>query len=581
MLNPLSKTKKKPNIPDDPLEKGLELIKGDLFKQATDHFKKVIEKDPGILVKKLQKLFETYYLSQNSEAAIAVGVVVLQDLESDCTFLNKLGNCFRRLNHHQKANDLYRKALRVDKTNKNSLYNLAASLAKVDKFDSEIPRIIDQYISSDEYILPGYLNDPDLIENINQQLDKEKEAHGDRIQSLIEEKKLQSELNNVDAVKELIQKIEAEERKLNESTYEAVSKRIRNANKKNWARKTIEETKTVLQENLFNLGLYAFSQKDISLASECFQKLKKEKNDIENLDLMIALVKSYQNSTKEAIEYLIPVLSKKSNNRLLNINLGLFYKKEGNQLLSYRYLVKGCSLLEQSDGLFDLTEILKRANEYFEHHNPDKALILYQAVTDETPNTHALIRIGELLIEKEELVEAIMSLREAQDIEPDNSAARQKLLEIHDIYCLKAETCVRREDFIAAAKLYQNALELHRSTAVLIKAAIVHEKLEDWSKARALRQESEQIQTDIKEEKYEQQRQLIIEKGKKLMKKKDYNSAIELLEKAFEMKPDKDVFMLLAHIFKRLNQSRRLSSLMSRWKLMMDREIRMKDVSDE
>ncbi len=581
MLNPLSRTKKKSKAADDPVEKGLELIKGKLFKQATDHFKQAVEKDSDTLPKKLQNLFDTYYLSQNSEAAIAVGIVLVQRLDNDCAFLNKLGNSFRRLNNHQNANDLYRKALRVDKSNKNALYSLAASLAKVDKFDDEIPRVMDQYVSSDECVLPGYLNDPILIESINQQLEKEKEEHSNQIQSLIEEKERQAELDNVSAVKELIQKIELEERKLNEPIYEAVSKKIRDANKKNWARKTIEETKIVLQENLFNLGLYAFSQKDIASASECFQKLKNEKNDIENLDLMIALIKNSQHSTKEAIEFLIPLLLKKTNNRLLNINLGMFYRKEGNQLLSYRYLVKGSTLLEQSDGLYELPEILKRADEYYDHNDREKALMLYRAVTDGNPNIHALGRIGELLIEKEELVEAVMALREVQELDPDNSRAQQKLTEIHDKYCLMAETFVRRSDNVAAARLYQNALELHRSTAVLLKASTVHEKLEDWSKARALRQESEQIQIDKKEEKLEELRKLIIEKGKTLMRKKDFNPAIELLEKAFEMKPDKDVFLLLAHIFKKLNQNRRLSSLMSRWKLMMDREIRIKETTDE
>ncbi len=572
MMKPSGKSSKSESkAPSDPLAKGFELLKGKLYKQAAEQFEIALETDRK-LGSKLMQQFKTSLAAQDYESAIASGIALIKDPGVKSGFLIDLANCFRRVGDYPKSNDLLRNALRLNKQDKRALLNLAASIGKVDKYDNEISEVIDQFIGSEEYALPDYLNDRFLIENINRQLEEEREELSQKIQELIEEKETRTAEGDIDSVKELIFQIEKEERKYNEPKYEAVSKRIRNANKKNWARKTIDETKEVLQQNLFNLGLYAFTQNDFVKANDCFQKLKNEKNKIENLDLMIALVMNTEGKTQQAIDFLLPYLAKRPNNRLLNVNIGLFYKKLNNSLQSFRYLVKGASLLEQSDGLYNTDDISSRAEEYFEHGEQNKALALYKSVAEESPSAAAFIRVGELLLEKDELIEATMALREAQELEPKNKFAERKLIEIHDLYCLKAESFVRRGDYISAAVQYQSAIELHKSADVLLKAAEVHDKLEDWTKASSLRRQSDEIQSEIKMELLEGKRKIIIDEGKRLMKAKDFNGAIEKLEKAFEMKADRDTFLLLAHIFKGLNQKRRLSSLMSRWKLLMDRE---------
>ena len=576
-----SSNKSEKNSDEDLYESGLVLIKGKLYKQAVSILSEAFSQDPGVIRRKLLAKFEIYSRAYEDEAVLAIGEVLYDDQKQDYEFLNKIGNSARRLKNYQKANDLYRKALRGNKNFKKAFYNFAASLAKVEKYDSEVQKAIEQFDGIKSYVLPDYLNDPDIVNRITKKLNREVNKQNERIQALIADKEKRLEENNTEEVKQLIHRIELEEQHSYEPTYETVCRKLRQAFKTNWKQQTIEESQINLQYNLFNLGLYALSSNDAALASECFSKLKTGNCIIENIDLLIALTLDLNKGTDEAIERMSKLLSKNQENRYLNVNLGLLYKKTGNRLLSYRYLVKATELLEMSEGLYSLTDIQNRADEYLEIDNKAKALKLYRLVTNEIPGISAWMKIGEILLHREEFVEAIMAFHEIREIDITYKPAELKLMEIHDLYSEKADRLYRKKEYVEATEYYERALELFRNTVCISKAIKAYNKLGDQESVNKYSKEIEQIERQKKEEELEKQRQVFIEKGKILMKKKDFNGAIVNFEEAFNMKPDKDVFMFLAYIFKGLKQSRRLSALMRRWRLLMEREEKSRIPEDD
>ena len=94
-----------------------------------------------------------------------------------------------------------------------ALYNLAASLAKADKYDLDVKKAIDQFKAVSGYFLPNYLNNPEIVEKIVAEYKQERITQSDSVQSLLLEKDRQTSLGNSEAVKELIHQIEEEERK--------------------------------------------------------------------------------------------------------------------------------------------------------------------------------------------------------------------------------------------------------------------------------------------------------------------------------------------------------------------------------
>ncbi len=570
-------TKKNGAIKSNHYDKGMFLIRGKLYKQATTELSTAARENPKEIIPKLIASFNELNQQLEDEAVQAIGHVLLEVKEKDFEFLNTLGNSARRLKNYQKANDLYRKSLRINKSFMPAFYNLAASLAKVDKYDMDIKSAVDQFYGNKEYILPNYINDPEIVDKIIDHINQEKDKHDDYIQSLLVEKERKLIIGEMEEVKELIHKIESEERISREPTYELVCKKLRQAIKTNWKHHSIEESKAILQENLFNLGLYALSHKDAKLASECFYKLKNEKCTIENLELLLALTQDLEGKHDIAIKQLVTLLGKNPNNRYLNVNLGLLYKKEGNQLLAYRYLVKGAALLEQSESLYSLSAISKRADEYYESEHFNHALNLYRIVVNEMPSIHAWMNIGKINLQKGEYIEAIMAFHEVQAIDKNYEPAENKLREIHKIYGKKASDCYKNREYYEASEYYKKALELYRTPEMLVRIAKVYEKLNNQTKANEVLSEVDEIKDTEKEKEKEKQRLIYVEKGKALMKEKDFNGAIENFEKAFAIKPDKDVFMFLAHIYKGLKQNRRLSMLMRQWRLLMEREVRTKN----
>ncbi|MCP4753360.1 MAG: hypothetical protein GY866_20915, partial [Proteobacteria bacterium] len=72
------------------------------------------------------------------------------------------------------------------------------------------------------------------------------------------------------------------------------------------------------------------------------------------------------------------------------------------------------------------------------------------------------------------------------------------------------------------------------------------------------------------------QRLEYIKTGKAFLRRKDFTQAVVFLERAFRMKLDKDVMVLLATIFKALKKNEEMQRLLDRWNKMVEYDEKMK-----
>lgn len=548
---------------------GLRLIRNKLYNRASVEFQTAMELNEDVAQKMLDEEFGSLEMQSDPQAMLSIGLILLQKRTEDFALANTLGNYARRIEDFKQANDLYRKSLRIKRNYIKAFYNLAASMGKVNKFDFDIKQSIEKYITSDDFILPEYQNNPNIITEISDDLrEKKKIEKENRIKKLTEEKEKKEAEKDSFEVKRINKTIERLAKVPIEPTYEEISRSLQKRVSKSRMKQSTPEEIAEYHGDYFNLGLYSYIENDPEMAFECFTDLQAQKCEIEHVPMMVTLVTHIKSDIKDAIALMFDLLSQDRYNRYLNVNLGLLYKKAGNRLLAAKYLAIGASFLEKSDGLYRIPDMIQRADDLYEDNKLKSALRLYRIVASETNNQECWMKIGKIHQQMEKPSEAVKAFKEILEFDPENKEAIEKLTELHDMYCEKAEDVFQNRKFSQAAAFYERALGAMRLPKTIERAAAVYKQLSKTDRADELIDELDNIHEQEKEAEQERLRQEYIAKGKMYMKRKAFEMAINAFEKAFRMKVDKDVMMSLAYIYKGMNRDQDLSSLEYRWAKM-------------
>lgn len=564
----------------DLVEKGVEFVSNGLFKQAMIAFNKSIELAPEYVSLTLREHFYDYEKSGMDEAALSVGLCLIKALPEDYILANKLGNCARRSGNYKQANNLYRHCLKITKAYKEAYYNLAASMGKVDKYDLEVEGVVQPFFSLKNYILPEYAGGQEAIDSIESQIKEEREEYNQiKMQELLLKKELKEAENDpvsVAKVEDEIKRLEAPVIIGSEDILEHLEKKItpKLINIKDFDQLEVEE-------NLFNLTLLALENGRLKEAKKGLRTLKELKSQLKYIGMLRAILLDLTGKTSQGIDLLVKLLGKSKHNRYFNVNIGLMYKKTGNRLLALKYLLIGAVLLERSNGLYHLSELVELAHQQFESGAYKKALKLYRVILMESDDKQVMLNMGEIYIAGGKFDNAAKMYKKVLGNEPENSYANQRLNWIYDYFCNIGEELFAKSIFQTAASKYEHALNIIRKPEALIRAAEIYRILKQQKKANALMDEYNQIKEAEKEREQEKIRQAYIIKGKAFMKEKNYNRAIENFELAFRMKLDKDVFMFLATLYKSLKKALEMESLLKRWNSMVEYEEKMKKYRKE
>jgi tetratricopeptide (TPR) repeat protein len=317
----------------------------------------------------------------------------------------------------------------------------------------------------------------------------------------------------------------------------------------------------------YNLAIYALENGKPDMASEALQHL--DDKAIPTKGLLQALALDQKGQRKEAIKMLIQFLGENEFNRYYNVNLGLIYRKAKNSFLSVKYLIKTADLLRKSNGIYNMYELFKQANQHYEQGNLKKALEFYTIASSEIKEPDLWIKMGSIYREQDLIEQAVYAFREVLKIEPESEAGLAELRTIHDKYLSEGDNLMTEKKYHPAVEQYEKALSVFRLPETLEKASGAYRQLNSIKKSNLLLEERERLLNAEKEKEQERMRTALIIKAKMMLKKQKFQQAIEFLETAFAMKLDKNVYAQLTLLYKKFKGKDSVSGLEKRWNDML------------
>ncbi len=572
----------------------MEHLGNEHFGQAVRELESAVQVDLEVVLPLLEEQLNEVYQEKKLTESLTLGSVLIKYKEGDYNLTNLMGNIHRRLGESKKANEYYKKAIGLNKSDDTALYSLAASMAKVPLYDSGLKGLLENYIDFGTYLIPmsTYPKDPGIINHLTEMLNmKNYFGKVDRLQELILKKTLTQEepdLEKMDLlmgrIKEKISKtIEEGQKKPN------VPQLLKDALGQDWKKLSHGEKDRFLWDVL-NLGLFVFRKhsqgkgrksaptdasplaEELQLAIDCFFRLKAEGYSYRYLDMIVALSHTLSGDFQETINGLKDLLPDNPGDRYININLGLLYQQTGNRLLSLVFLIKGAYRLLELGGACHLSEILEKADEVYREGELKKALGMYRAAAMETNSVGILQKIGEIMIGLSRFSDAIQPFKEIQKMNPEDKSAREKLKVIQDHYVFLADEFFEAREFVKAGEHYEKALEISRPAELLKSAARAYKLQGDHKREYALENELHEVETTEKEEEKERLRSQFVKAGVRNMQNNDFQKAINHFNEAFRIRAGKDVFMYLSYLYKKLNQKQALMQLIKQWNAATSRD---------
>ena len=559
------------------LTKGMSQLNGKLYKQAMIEFQNAFQLDPNTALQRLDKEFKHFLEMRDHEAALSIGLILIKIKKDDYELVNLVGNCARKQKNHKQANNLYRHALKINRNYSLAFYNLAASMGKVEKYDGDIKKSFKVFAGLKDYVLPEYAEDSDFGDRVDKSLadttnsNFELQVHD--LEQQIQEKEASGEYQESKVLGIELEKLRRKENQLSDKDYENYYAELLGSKT---PEEMTEDDKQDQLRNMYNFGIYLLNLKKTEMALKVFHEVRESGKEFKYLDMLIAITMATAGHTKDAIKFFVDELGEEQYNRFFNINLGFMYKNVGNRLLATKYLAIGAELLEKSDGLYNLSDLLEIADQSAADGSYKKALKLYNVAVSEIQNEDIWSKIGEVYVNLKKYDEATKAYREILALDPASQFALQRLKELHDIFCARAESFFHQSKFQASASMYEKALRILRPAETIKQAASVYKVMNNTAKVEALNKEYEEILKKEREVETEKERKEHIKLGRLHIKRKNYKQGIEILEMAFRMKLDKDVFVLLASVYKSLNRKIEMQDLLTRWNKMVEYEEKMK-----
>jgi len=562
-------------------QKAVKLLNGKLFKQSMIEFNHGLKLDPENILIRLEQEFKNYHDSGEIEAALSIGGVLFKVNNKNYQFANQLGNCARKLGNYKNANNFYRHALKINRRFQIAFYNLAASMGKVDLYDENVKTTLQGIYKTEYFILPEYVGNKEIIKTISKALSHKKEKDkADHLQSLQLEKDALELKDEFVKAKKIAHDIKLLEEKADQLKSEDVLDYFLQTIR---GQKSLDtpESKQDLIESQYNLVIYALKKEKGPLAIEVLMELIEKRCPFDYIEMLLAIAYSLSHEKEKTVKIFVKLLGKSQHNRYYNVNLGLFYKRSGNRLLAAKYLLIGAILLEKSDGLYHTSDLIRLADGHYENGALKKALKLYNVVISEENNLNVYFSIAGIYVALELYDKAIATYFKVLEFDSDSEKAKSQLKKIHDFYCQKGEEFFQNGVFKLSAKSFESALRAQRLSNTLKRTADIYKFMKNHERYDELMLEYQKIQEKEEELQKEATRQGYIKRGKTSMKKKDMKKAIENFELAFRMKVDKDVFVFLASIYKRMKRTLDMESLLERWNKMVEYEEKMKKYQKE
>jgi len=569
MFNDLFKSSEEKNLEEATkhFDQGMKHLESKFFNRAMIDFKKAMELAHEEVYPRLMQELNNASTSGQLDAALSIGLNLLQENPEDFELANKLGNFAREQGDYNQAQSLYKMALKTNKHFEKAFYNLAACSVKVDIYDDQVKSAIAGFEKLDGYVYPDYAgedrNPPDTI-------------HKRLSESVVatKDKKISDLETRIKALEETGEQVEAGQLTMDLREAKAAPAVVGPKQVVDEFMRFIEEEPEKANQHRYNLGIYAMMHHLPEVAKDAFEPLTVEEFPL--LELLKAIRLDLSGNLSEAVDQITKVLGANEYNRYSNINLGLMFKKAGKHFLATKYLIKTAALLEKSGGLYSMKELVQIAFDCSEDGNFKKAANYLEIAVTENPDERVWSKLGEVYVELKKYDEATEAFREVLKLEPASPLANKKIQEIHDYYAEKGQTLQADRKFKASGEYFNKALTILKLPSTLKSAASVFKELNDYDRADQLILQLRDIEKAEKDKVNEAERLQKIVEAKQMMQHKNYRGAIELLEIALRMKVDKNVYLQLSALYKGLKKTEELEALGEKWEKMLEHQEKLR-----
>lgn len=550
MLNtpilPASKKKKAEHL----VIEGLVKLDDQHNDQALARFREAILLGREKIAPYMRNLFDGFVQNRRWDDALAIGKPLTSFYEAtDAKLLNQMGNLYRRLGEQALAQEHYKKAIQANKKFDLPYLNLAAMAAKVEVYDEEIKPLMAQFKKTRDFVLPHYEGGSNMLGLLAREV----------LSQLGDERALDDVVPN-----ELIEFAPRDE------MLDQLRRRAVDALEMAAEQDTLGVTSAT--KHLINLMIYALSHGFHEQAQDALKHL--ERLGLKHhryAPLLKAVTLARHDQLEEALSILRNEQITQPKDRYYTANLGLVYRLLKKHHQASVFFIRAGHLLKQSHGYFSPEEIERQAKEFYQERKFPEAMSLYSVMSQITGEARLWRAMGRCAFYTKHHNQAFQLMKEGLGKVSKEEEAEYRA-KVYSFFMDETERSLRNKRPDKAMTLLEYALHFHRDASAVERAGQLAYKAGDTFKAAQYQEEYYEMTGSDKVDQREDKRLRYIKLAKEYLSKKEYQSAIHHFELAFDMRLDKDVFMFLASIYKQLKHRRALTSLMQRWKWMLEQE---------
>ena len=521
----------------------------------------------------IKELFAQLRTTGSDSALLTTGLMLLKLDRPEPPLTNLLGNLARKQENLGLAKKLYAVGIKAKPLYKLSLYNMAATTAKLELYDSAIPLLIKKWLPEETLHFPPTLTDPELVKQLSAQLQQTKQAAKEaRLKELVQLQELAEQ--KMDALKvhgytretEMLQQSDCIPTKL--EILAEVQKEV-GLDDQNPER----ASPLFRQKRRYDLGLVALDAEQGPLAINCFDRLIQEAAPLPYLKMLEGLAQYQAKGLDAGLEALNDCLHQDPKDRYSNANLGVMHAKAGHSYSGALFLLIAASLLECSNGHFHFPDFVAEADRAFA--DPEKqslALKLYNQIVLEKDDPVVWARIAKLYFDKENLTQAAYALKELLRLEPANQYAKDKLTELSEKFLEAGAKLEEEKKYKGAMKIYLQAASIAKNPVLLKRMEEGFLRLKMPLRAQQVAKERMiMVMMDQRQKATEKQNELL-KTGMAYLKHHQGQKAAQVMEKALALKANRTIYQTLCALYQEQGRPEELNDLERRWVVMVRKE---------
>ena len=530
------------------LEHGKSLLEKKFYDWAAVEFNKALEIDQDYAKTRITKLFQEMQGGGEPDGIISLGINVLKTDPKNIDLANLIGNTYRKKHNWNQAKNMYKLCLKYDSNFRYAIYNLAASMAKVEIADGQAISAISDFEKMKDFVLPEIKDGKEtlieiqkkinLIEHKNSEEKKSNLPNDDKIN------KVHTDFENNDLSKNRDDSGEPNETKKDDELIVEPSKIYKYINS------SIEAESDFEKEACFALGIYCLQKKIKGIPKKVFKRLLMREKNNPDLRCFLVLAISLDGDIENAIKTLQGILGRNPSHRYSNVNIGILLKNMGHTQQARVSFFNTFKLLERSQGEYEINTCLKKAEKLFNEGRNKKALELYEPLITEISSKKLLLRIAQLNLNEKAWDNALKIYKRILQKDRHNSEARKGIKSIYSAYLIDSENFIKKKDSKKAAELIDKALGIAITKNLLQKAISINSLLENENRVIEL---EKLLKSYLENEK----KTKIIEKIKlaeDAEKKGNIKNAIYYFEEAIKIEPKNSTLKKLVDLCVRIGK---------------------------